>query len=112
MLQLNRDTLVDAYTRMRTIRDFEDRIHTEFATGSIPGFVHLYAGEEASAVGVCLNLNDADYIASTHRGHGHCIAKGCDVKSMMRVFFLRMRRPPSSTLCPYTPPCRTSRAKR
>ncbi len=41
MLQLNRDTLVDAYTRMRTIRDFEDRVHTEFATGSIPGFVHL-----------------------------------------------------------------------
>ena len=51
MLQLNRDTLVDADTRMRTIRDFEDRVHTEFATGAIPGFVHLYAGEEASAVG-------------------------------------------------------------
>ena len=89
MLQLNRDTLVEAYTRMRTIRDFEDRVHTEFATGTIPGFVHLYAGEEASAVGVCLNLNDADYIASTHRGHGHCIAKGCDVGGMMKEIYGR-----------------------
>ncbi len=89
MLQLSRDTLLDAYTRMRTIRDFEDRVHTEFATGAIPGFVHLYAGEEASAVGVCLNLNDADYIASTHRGHGHCIAKGCDVGGMMKEIYGR-----------------------
>ena len=89
MLQLNRDTLLDAYTRMRTIRAFEDRVHTEFATGAIPGFVHLYAGGEASAVGVCLNLNDADYIASTHRGHGHCIAKGCDVGGMMKEIYGR-----------------------
>ena len=89
MLQLNRDTLVEAYTLMRTIRDFEDRVHTEFATGAIPGFVHLYAGEEASAVGVCLNLNDSDYIASTHRGHGHCIAKGCDVDGMMKEIYGR-----------------------
>jgi pyruvate dehydrogenase E1 component alpha subunit len=89
MLQLNRDTLVEAFTRMKTIRDFEDRVHAEFATGSIPGFVHLYAGEEASAVGVCLNLNDGDYIASTHRGHGHCIAKGCDVDGMMKEIYGR-----------------------
>ena len=89
MLQLNRDTLVEAFTLMKTIRDFEDRVHTEFATGAIPGFVHLYAGEEASAVGVCLNLNDSDYIASTHRGHGHCIAKGCDVDGMMKEIYGR-----------------------
>ncbi|MEE8500751.1 MAG: thiamine pyrophosphate-dependent enzyme, partial [Kiloniellales bacterium] len=89
MLQLHRDTLLDAYTRMRTIRDFEDRVHAEFATGTIPGFVHLYAGEEASAVGVCLHLNDADYMASTHRGHGHCIAKGCDVGGMMKEIYGR-----------------------
>jgi len=89
MLQLNRDTLVEAFTLMKTIRDFEDRVHAEFATGSIPGFVHLYAGEEASAVGVCLNLNDSDYIASTHRGHGHCIAKGCDVDGMMKEIYGR-----------------------
>ena len=89
MLQLNRDTLVEAFTLMKTIRDFEDRVHTEFATGAIPGFVHLYAGEEASAVGVCLNLNDSDYIASTHRGHGHCIAKGCDIDGMMKEIYGR-----------------------
>ncbi len=88
-MQLNRDELVQAYRQMRTIREFEERVHTEFATGDIPGFVHLYAGEEASAVGVCLNLKDGDYIASTHRGHGHCIAKGCDVKGMMQEIYGR-----------------------
>ncbi len=89
MLQLSRDTLIHAYRTMQTIRQFEDRVHTEFATGSIPGFVHLYAGEEASAAGFCLHLNDDDYIASTHRGHGHCIAKGCDVGGMMKEIYGR-----------------------
>jgi pyruvate dehydrogenase E1 component alpha subunit len=74
---------------MRTIREFEDRVHEEFSTGKIPGFVHLYAGEEASAVGVCMNLGDKDHIASTHRGHGHCIAKGCDVEAMMKEIYGR-----------------------
>jgi pyruvate dehydrogenase E1 component alpha subunit len=74
---------------MRTIRAFEDAVHEEFAAGNIPGFVHLYAGEEASGVGFCLHLNDRDRIASTHRGHGHCIAKGCDVKGMMAEIFGR-----------------------
>ena len=83
MQQLTRDELLKAYRDMRTIREFEERVHVEFATGDLPGFVHLYAGEEASAVGVCMNLNDKDTIASTHRGHGHCIAKGCDVTEMM-----------------------------
>ncbi|QPC41963.1 thiamine pyrophosphate-dependent dehydrogenase E1 component subunit alpha [Kaustia mangrovi] len=88
-MQLSRDDLVRAYRTMRTIREFEDRVHDEFAAGKIPGFVHLYAGEEASAVGVCLNLTDKDYIASTHRGHGHCIAKGCDVGAMMKEIYGR-----------------------
>ena len=88
-MQLNRDELLQAYRHMRTIREFEERVHTEFATGDIPGFVHLYAGEEASAVGICLELGDKDYIASTHRGHGHCIAKGCDVKAMMLEIYGR-----------------------
>jgi len=88
-MQLNRDQLLQAYRQMRTIRVFEERIHDEFATGEIPGFVHLYAGEEASAVGIALNLDDRDYIASTHRGHGHCIAKGCDVKAMMAELYGR-----------------------
>jgi pyruvate dehydrogenase E1 component alpha subunit len=84
---LTRERLLHAYRVMRTIREFEDRLHIEFATGDIPGFVHLYAGEEAIAAGVCAHLRDEDYIASTHRGHGHAIAKGCDVKGMMLELF-------------------------
>jgi pyruvate dehydrogenase E1 component alpha subunit len=85
--ELKADDLARAYRMMRTIRDFEDRVHEEFATGAIPGFVHLYAGEEASGVGVCFDLDQRDTIASTHRGHGHCIAKGVDVKEMMAEIF-------------------------
>ena len=88
-MQLSRDELLRAYRQMRLIREFEDRVHLEFATGDIPGFVHLYAGEEASAVGVCLHLTDRDSIASTHRGHGHCIAKGCDRGGMMKEIYGR-----------------------
>ena len=80
---LTREDLLKAYRTMRTIREFEERLHTDFATGEIPGFVHLYAGEEASATGVCMNLTADDHIASTHRGHGHCIAKGVDPVGMM-----------------------------
>jgi pyruvate dehydrogenase E1 component alpha subunit len=58
-----------------------------FAQGKVPGFVHLYAGEEAIAVGVCSQLNDDDFITSTHRGHGHCIAKDVDVKEMMAELY-------------------------
>jgi pyruvate dehydrogenase E1 component alpha subunit len=72
---------------MKIIREFEERLHIEFATGEIPGFVHLYAGEEAIAVGVCMHLNEHDKIASTHRGHGHCLAKGCDVYGMMAEIY-------------------------
>ncbi len=86
---LTREHLLDVYRMMRTIREFEERVHAEFATGEIPGFVHLYAGEEASAVGVCSNLDDRDTIASTHRGHGHCIARGVDVGEMMAEIYGR-----------------------
>lgn len=74
---------------MKTIREFEERLHQEIATGEIAGFTHLYAGQEAVAVGVCSQLGPADYIVSTHRGHGHCIAKGCDVKAMMKEIYGR-----------------------
>jgi TPP-dependent pyruvate/acetoin dehydrogenase alpha subunit len=84
---LTAEQLLDAYRTMRTIRAFEERLHEEFATGDIPGFVHLYAGEEASATGICSHLDDRDTIASTHRGHGHCIAKGVDVKAMMAEIY-------------------------
>ncbi len=88
-LQLSRDKLLQAYRQMRVIRDFEDTVHEVFSAGGIPGFVHLYAGEEASGVGVCIHLDERDAIASTHRGHGHCIAKGCDVDGMMHEIFGR-----------------------
>jgi acetoin:2,6-dichlorophenolindophenol oxidoreductase subunit alpha len=84
---LTTEQLLDAYRTMRTIRAFEERLHEEFSTGEIPGFVHLYAGEEASATGICSHLDDRDTIASTHRGHGHCIAKGVDVKAMMAEIY-------------------------
>jgi pyruvate dehydrogenase E1 component alpha subunit len=86
---LDQTRLLEAYRIMRTIREFETRVHVEFATGEIPGFVHLYAGEEASATGVCLHLDERDSIASTHRGHGHCIAKGVEVKPMMAEIYGR-----------------------
>ncbi len=89
-MQLNHELALQAYRIMRRIREFEERIHIEFQTGDIPGFVHLYAGEEAIATGVCLHLDNDDRIGSTHRGHGHCIAKGCDIKGMMAELYGRL----------------------
>lgn len=88
-MKLTRDQLSGAYRRMKTIREFEERLHTEITTGEIAGFTHLYAGQEAVAVGVCEHLGPKDFIVSTHRGHGHCIAKGCDVKGMMKEIYGR-----------------------
>src|SRR5258708_26218307 len=82
-MMLDRDALLLAYRTMRRIRDFEERVNTEFVAGRVPGFVHLCSGEEAIAVGACMHLDAADYIGSTHRGHGHSLAKGCDAKGMM-----------------------------
>ncbi len=88
-MQLSHEALLKAYRSMATIRRFEERVQEEFSKGGIPGFVHLYAGQEASAVGVCSHLGPRDYIASTHRGHGHSIAKGCDVTGMMLELFAK-----------------------
>jgi pyruvate dehydrogenase E1 component alpha subunit len=88
-MQLNRESLLKAWRDMVTIRRFEERVQDEFSKGGIPGFVHLYAGQEASAVGVCAHLGPGDRIASTHRGHGHSIAKGCDVTGMMLELFAK-----------------------
>ncbi|CAN5631443.1 thiamine pyrophosphate-dependent dehydrogenase E1 component subunit alpha [soil metagenome] len=79
----DKSKLLDMYTRMVQIRTFEDAAGKSFADGLVPGFVHLYAGEEAIAVGVCAHLTDDDFITSTHRGHGHCIAKGVDIPGMV-----------------------------
>jgi TPP-dependent pyruvate/acetoin dehydrogenase alpha subunit len=85
----DRERLLRAYRQMKTIREFEERLHVEIATGESPGFTHLYSGQEAVAVGVCQHLTDSDYIVSTHRGHGHCIAKGCDIVGMMKEIYGR-----------------------
>ncbi|MDQ9098409.1 thiamine pyrophosphate-dependent dehydrogenase E1 component subunit alpha [Bacillus licheniformis] len=84
---LTKEKAVWMYQKMLEIRYFEDQVHQLFAKGILPGFVHLYAGEEAVAAGVCAHLNDEDTITSTHRGHGHCIAKGCDLKGMMAEIY-------------------------
>src|SRR3989304_3536073 len=86
-MEIDKDRLLWIYTRMLRIRGFEDRVHEEYAKTRVPGFVHLYAGEGAVAVGVCAHLEDRDFITSTHRGHGHCIAKGVDLKAMMAEVF-------------------------
>ncbi len=88
LLSPRRD-LIAAYRTMRLIRSFEERLVREVGTGDIPGAVHLYAGQEASATGVCMHLTDRDYISSTHRGHGHAIAKGVAVDGMMAEIFGR-----------------------
>ncbi|MFB6108074.1 MAG: thiamine pyrophosphate-dependent dehydrogenase E1 component subunit alpha [Haloplanus sp.] len=77
----------EALRRMLTIREFDTTAGERFADGEIPGFVHLYIGEEAVGVGTCATLDPDDYVASTHRGHGHCIAKGLDPKLMMAELY-------------------------
>jgi len=84
---VEKEKLLWMYRRMLTIRRFEEKVAELFAAGKIPGFVHLYIGEEAVATGVCAHLRDDDYITSTHRGHGHLIAKGGDPKLMMAELF-------------------------
>ncbi len=86
-MDLTDEQLIGMYVTMDKIRTFENCVAELFAAGKIPGFVHLYVGEEAVATGVCTNLTDKDYITSTHRGHGHLIAKGGDVKLMMAELF-------------------------
>ena len=88
-MEIEKDKLIDMYRRMVRIRVFEERVRKEFAAGNIGGFVHLYSGEEATAVGACANLTDADYITSTHRGHGHLIAKGGKTDKMMAELFAK-----------------------
>ncbi|KYN78552.1 pyruvate dehydrogenase (acetyl-transferring) E1 component subunit alpha [Clostridium sporogenes] len=87
MKKLNENSIVEMYKTMLKIRKFEQVAMNTFAEGKIPGFVHLYIGEEAVATGVCANLKDSDYITSTHRGHGHILAKGGDLKFMMAELF-------------------------
>jgi len=88
-MELTRERLIDAYRTMRTIRSFEQTLNELSQAGRVPGFLHLYAGEEAIAAGICGQLGDPDVIASTHRGHGHSIAKGVELNGMMAEIFGR-----------------------
>ncbi len=88
-MEMNRKRMIEMYRTMQRIRTFEERVGELFTQGHIWGAVHLYSGEEAVAVGVCSALGKDDYITSTHRGHGHCIAKGAELKPMMAEIFGR-----------------------
>ncbi|HOE17100.1 MAG TPA: thiamine pyrophosphate-dependent dehydrogenase E1 component subunit alpha [Syntrophorhabdaceae bacterium] len=83
----DKEQLLALYETMFKIRRFEEKASELFADTLIPGFVHLYLGEEAVATGVCSHLSNKDYITSTHRGHGHVIAKGADLNLMMAELF-------------------------
>jgi pyruvate dehydrogenase E1 component alpha subunit len=71
------------YRKMVEIRLFEEKVFELYGQNLVPGTIHLYAGEEAVAVGICTALTKTDYVTSTHRGHGHCVAKGADLKRTM-----------------------------
>lgn len=88
-MEMKKETMLSLYRKMKSIREFEQKTVEMYAAGNIPGFVHLYIGEEAVASGVCENLNTDDYITSTHRGHGHLIGKGGDMKLMMAELYAK-----------------------
>ena len=85
----DKETLLELYRRMVTVRQFETMAGEHFAAGEIPGFIHLSIGQEASSVGVCSLLRADDYVVTTHRGHGHMIAKGADLKRMTAELYGR-----------------------
>jgi acetoin:2,6-dichlorophenolindophenol oxidoreductase subunit alpha len=82
-MELSTEVQMDLHRRMVRIRLFEEAAGSLAEAAKLPGFLHLYVGEEAVAAGVCVNLNDDDHITSTHRGHGHLVAKGGDFNRMM-----------------------------
>ena len=86
-MSISTATKLEMLRKMLRIRRFEEHIKEYFSKGMVPGATHLYIGEEACAVGVCQNLRSDDYITSTHRGHGHCIAKGGRLDRMMAELF-------------------------
>jgi pyruvate dehydrogenase E1 component alpha subunit len=87
MEQLSREEMLGLYETMLKIRQFELKAIEVFEAGELYGFLHSYCGEEAIAAGVCANLTDTDCILSTHRGHGHLIAKGADMNKMMAELY-------------------------
>ncbi len=88
-MSMSQEQLLEMFRCMVKIREFENRAHEMFLAGELPGFLHLYLGEEAIAAGVTAALRTDDWVASSHRGHGHLIAKGGDIRLMMAEIFGR-----------------------
>lgn len=88
-MSISREKALQFYSTMTTIRAFETLVKKEYLAGNLPGFVHLYIGEEGVATGVCAALRSTDVIESTHRGHGHCIAKNADLNRMMAEIYAK-----------------------
>jgi pyruvate dehydrogenase E1 component alpha subunit len=89
MTNVPKEKLIWMYKTMLKIRQFEEKVHLLFLQGDMPGTIHLYQGQEAVAAGVCANLKSDDVVTSTHRPHGHAIAKGVSIKSLMAELFAR-----------------------
>jgi len=87
MKTMDRSLLVELYRKMFTIRTFEEGYEKVYLEGKMPGWAHLSIGQEAVAAGVCAALKPDDYITTTHRGHGHCLAKGCEMKYMIAELY-------------------------
>ena len=88
-MDVDKNLAMDLYKKMVLIRRFEEKLFYLFSTRQMPGSMHQYNGEEAVATGVCAHLSNSDYITSTHRGHGHCLAKGADVNAVMAEMFAK-----------------------
>ena len=86
---MDREIALGLYRTMVRIRKFEEELFRLFSTRAMPGSMHQYDGEEAVAAGVCAHLGIQDYVSSTHRGHGHCIAKGADLRAVMAEMFAK-----------------------
>src|SRR5271157_1414945 len=79
---VTKEKMLQMYRRMQMIRQFEEQVNEVYTRALMPGLAHLYIGEEAVAVGICAALRPDDYVTSTHRGHGHCLAKGAEYDRM------------------------------
>lgn len=86
---MDKETALGLYRQMVQIRKFEEELYLIFLKRPMPGSMHQYIGQEAVAVGVCAHLSREDYVTSTHRGHGHCIAKGADINAIMAEMFAK-----------------------
>lgn len=93
MANVSKKKMIDFYRKMIRIRKAEEKLMEVFASGEIPGFLHVCIGQEAAPVAVCSHLTAADHMANTHRGHGHAIAKGIDLKDFMAELFGRSNGP-------------------